>query len=342
MIVLSCFDGISAGQVALERAGVIIDKYYAAEIDKNAVRITQHNYPHTIQLGNITKWKEWNIEQPDIIIGGSPCQSFSCSGKQLNFDDPRGRLFFTFVDILKHYKPKYFFLENAIMKTDYQNVITNMIGVAPVEINSALVSAQNRRRNYWTNIPLEGLPVDKKILLRDIIESGDTDRDKSYCIDANYFKGGNKKQYIEKSRRQFIKCGADEKPSLQELNVLPNNKIVDKEVNELEKQLDEVLNRLNVKTTRSVQRDATILENCDIVPTKDSTTWRKLTVLECERLQTFPENYTQYGKDDDKGILEISDSRRYHALGNSWTVDVIAWIFLFLVLKPNEIKEDLW
>lgn len=116
MKILSLFDGMSCGQIALNRAGIKYNKYYASEIDKYAIQITQKNYPNTIQLGDITKWHKWDIESPDLIVGGSPCQGFSFAGKQLNFSDERSKLFFVFMDILKHYKPKYFLLENVKMK----------------------------------------------------------------------------------------------------------------------------------------------------------------------------------------------------------------------------------
>ena len=199
MRVLSCFDGMSCGQIALNRAGIPIEKYYASEIDKYAITVTQANYPDTIQLGSITEWRTWNIEKPDIIIGGSPCQGFSFAGKQLNFEDERSKLFFTFVDILKHYKPEYFLLENVIMKKEYNDVISGILGelypecvvqgelfrtgrLEPVQINSALVSAQNRNRLYWTNIQGIEQPEDKGILLKDIIENGEVDRNKSCCL----------------------------------------------------------------------------------------------------------------------------------------------------------------
>jgi len=196
MKVLSLFDGMSCGQIALERVGIQVEKYYASEIDKYAIKVTKKNHPKTIQLGDVTKWREWDIEQPDIIIGGSPCQGFSFAGKQLNFEDPRSRLFFEFVDILKHYKPKYFLLENVKMKKEFQDVISEYLGVQPIEINSALVSAQNRKRLYWTNIPDVSVPDDKGILLKDIVhENTESDRFKAHCIDANYYKGANFKQY---------------------------------------------------------------------------------------------------------------------------------------------------
>ena len=168
MRVLSCFDGMSCGQIALNRAGIPIEKYYASEIDKYAIQVTQANYPDTIQLGSITEWQSWNIEKPDIIIGGFPCQGFSFAGKQLNFEDERSKLFFVFVDILKHYKPKYFLLENVKMKKEHEQVITKYLGVEPILINSALLTAHNRPRLYWTNIPNIEQPNDKGVCFEQI------------------------------------------------------------------------------------------------------------------------------------------------------------------------------
>ena len=201
MNVLSLFDGMSCGQIALERAGFKVDNYYASEIDKYAIAVTQKNYPDTIQLGDITKWQEWDIEQPDIIMGGSPCQGFSFAGKQLNFEDERSKLFFVFVDILKHYKPKYFLLENVIMKQEHIDVISGILGeiypecitqqeifrsgrLEPIKINSALVSAQNRKRLYWTNIEGIEQPEDRLIVLKDIIQT-DVTFDNNRMVDIS-------------------------------------------------------------------------------------------------------------------------------------------------------------
>lgn len=209
MNVLSLFDGMSGGQIALERAGINVSKYYAAELDKYAITVTQANYPDTIQLGDVTKWRDWDIDWSsiDLLIGGSPCQGFSFAGKQLAFDDPRSKLFFVYVDILNHIKKHNpdvkFMLENVRMKKEYLDVISDQLGVEPVFINSALLSAQNRQRYYWANWEF-GQPEDKGIVLADILEGGEVDRDKSYCIDANYHKGGNPEQYFNKSRRQLV------------------------------------------------------------------------------------------------------------------------------------------
>ena len=173
MKVLSLFDGISCGMVALERAGIPVDTYYASEIDKNAIAISQKNYPNIIRLGDVTKWREWDIPwaEIDLLIGGSPCQGFSFAGKQLNFNDPRSKLFFEFVDILnhirKHNQNVKFLLENVKMKAECRDVISGYLGVKPIRINSALVSAAKRDRLYWANFDVE-MPDDKGITFDDI------------------------------------------------------------------------------------------------------------------------------------------------------------------------------
>ena len=172
MNVLSLFDGISCGQLALNRANINYDNYFASEIDKNAIKVTQHHYPNTVQLGDVTKI-EFIASKIDLLIGGSPCQSFSFAGKQLNFDDSRGKLFFEFVRLKNELQPKYFLLENVVMKKEYQDVITQYLGVEPIKINSSLVSAQNRVRLYWTNIPNVKEPEDRNISLSEILEEFD-------------------------------------------------------------------------------------------------------------------------------------------------------------------------
>ena len=173
LVVLSLFDGISCGRIALERANIEVDRYYASEIDKYAIQISKKNYPDIIQLGDINNWKEWNVDWSniDLLIGGSPCQGFSFAGKKLNFQDPRSKLFFVYVDILNHIKslnPNIkFLLENVKMKSDYQNVINQYLGVKPVKINSGLVAAARRDRLYWTNFNIE-IPEDKGITFDDI------------------------------------------------------------------------------------------------------------------------------------------------------------------------------
>ena len=167
--VLSLFDGISCGQLALNKLEVKVDNYYASEIEKNSIKVTQENFPNTIQVGDVTKLKGGNLPKIDLILGGSPCQGFSLSGKQLNFSDERSKLFFEYVRLLKEIKPKYFLLENVIMKKKYRGIISDCLKVEPVLINSSLVSAQRRKRLYWTNIETIKQPNDKKILIKDVL-----------------------------------------------------------------------------------------------------------------------------------------------------------------------------
>ena len=186
--VLSLFDGMSCGQLALQKAGIKVNKYYAAEIDKHAITVTMANFPNTIQLGDVTKVFAKDLDKIDLVIGGSPCQGFSFAGKGLNFEDPRSKLFFEFVRLVNECNPKYFLLENVRMKKEHELVISQYMKVAPIEINSALLSAQNRQRLYWTNINQVpwGLfgdmitdipqPKDKRILLKDVLESDVPDK----------------------------------------------------------------------------------------------------------------------------------------------------------------------
>lgn len=168
--VLSLFDGISCGQLALQRAGIKYKNYYASEIKPTAIKVTQHHFPNTIQLGDVTKLDLNKLPPIDLLIGGSPCIGFSSAGKRLNFNDPRSALFFNFLKIKDQIKPKWFLLENVKMRKEWSNTISDYIGLQAVEINSALVSAQNRKRLYWTNIPNVELPVDKNINLKDIFK----------------------------------------------------------------------------------------------------------------------------------------------------------------------------
>jgi site-specific DNA-cytosine methylase len=186
MNVLSLFDGMSCGQIALERAGIKVDNYFASEIEKAAIEVTMKNYPNTKQLGDVTKVKAEDLPQINLLIGGSPCQGFSFAGKQLNFNDTRSSLFFEFVRLLKECKPKYFLLENVVMKQEYQDVINNYLGVEPIKINSRLVSAQNRPRLYWTNIPNVVVPPDKNIELTHIIDL--TNKGNDSCFTTTFLK----------------------------------------------------------------------------------------------------------------------------------------------------------
>lgn len=296
--VLSLFDGMSCGQIALDQLGIEVDKYYASEIDKYAIQITQKNYPNTIQVGDICELDPKDFQDVDLIMGGSPCQGFSFAGKQLAFDDPRSKLFFEFVRMVEGIKPKYFLLENVRMKKEYLQVITDMLGVEPIFINSALVSAQSRQRYYWTNIPNIKEPEDRGIVLKDILEDNfNSEKNKSYCIDANYFKGASVEQYKKKSRRQLVS-----KPKQVGIATDING--------------HDILKRVYSPEGKSPTLNSMGGGNREPKVAQEDLTWRKLTPLECERLQTVPDNYTD----------GVSNTQRYKMLGNGWTVEVIKHI----------------
>jgi site-specific DNA-cytosine methylase len=188
--VLSLFDGISCGRLALERAGVEVDNYFASEIDPHAIKVVKHNYPDTIHIGSVSDVFAENLPRIDLIIGGSPCQGFSFMGNQLNFSDPRSKLFFEFSRLVKEVSSKnpnaFFLLENVKMKKTFEDIITNDLGVNPIKINSSLVSAHLRSRIYWTNIPNQTIPSDKGVELNDILEFGASERKKSVTLLASY------------------------------------------------------------------------------------------------------------------------------------------------------------
>jgi len=250
--VLSLFNGLSCGHLALDKIGMKVDKYYSSEIDKHAIQVCQYNYPETVQLGDVTKWREWDIEwkKIDLVLAGSPCQGFSFAGKQLAFDDPRSKLFFVFVEILEYIKsvnPKVkWLLENVRMKKEHEYVISKTVGIEPVIINSALLSAQNRVRLYWTNFytKKKGLfeteycaippPKDLGIMLKDVLEAevdekyylrekivsvqnrhqnkiiDNANPEKSSVIQASYFKmGGRDQQYLKIDKNGNIKSNQD-------------------------------------------------------------------------------------------------------------------------------------
>jgi DNA (cytosine-5)-methyltransferase 3A len=292
MNVLSLCDGMGCGQIALVELGVKYGKYYASEIDKHAIKQTQLNFPDTIQLGDIEGWEGWSVDWGSIglILAGTPCTGFSFAGKQLAFDDSQSRLFFVFVDILNHVKKHnpdvLFLLENVKMKKKYMRIISEMVGVFPVLINSALVSAQNRERYYWSNIKTKQkglfkeqytaipLPVDSEILLSDVLEKNVNEG--YYCMD---------------------------------------------------KQTDYVRNPFRLKKRFTQINGEKALTHCN----KSITNWagdyienekglRRLTPVECGRLQTVPAWYK----------WECSDTQVYRMCGNGWTVEVIKHILRFL------------
>lgn len=389
--VLSLFDGMSCGQIALQRSGIRFDRYYAAEIDKPAMLITKKNYPDTVFLGDVRKWREWDIDWASIglLMGGSPCQGFSFAGKQLAFDDPRSVLFFIFVDILKHIKsvnPNVkFLLENVRMKREFLNVITEHMGVEPVFINSALVSAQNRRRYYWANWEF-GQPEDRGIMLRDILEDyvnpsfnysdksiaymergndkwqqagkrradrymQSRDTEKAFTLTANFHKGvpynyfcdtrikgvtvdkrGVRPHQGDKHKSGIQEYGRvcfDTASSVDALTTSHSPKII---------RLIPVPSGLKIrdksKTIRvgghnspfgSKQEWDSPYQKITPESLVSEFVYRKLTPVECERLQTVPDNYTN----------GVSNTQRYKMLGNGWSVNTIVHILSSLDLPRS-------
>ena len=205
MIVCSLFDGMSCGQLALQRAGIKVSKYFASEVDKYAIQITQKNFPNTIQLGDIQNIKGSDLGHVDIIIGGSPCQGFSfASNDKLNFNHPESKLFFEYVRLLNEIKPKYFLLENVVMEHKHIKVISDYMEVLPIRINSNRVSAQNRARLYWTNIPGVRNPKDKQIMLDDVLEN-----DVKHPVYSNIYGGYGKPPMIHKYKSPTLKVGGE-------------------------------------------------------------------------------------------------------------------------------------
>jgi DNA-cytosine methyltransferase len=303
--VLSLFDGKSGAMAALQAIGIKPTNYYACEIDKYAQAVSRYHYPEIIRLGDVTKVTGSDLPKIDLLVAGFPCQAFSMAGKQLNFEDPRGKLFFEVIRLIKELQPTYFLLENVCMKKEYEEQINKLVGVPPVMINSALLSAQNRKRLYWANFPITQ-PEDKRILLKDIIDNAQTEKDKSYCIDANYFKGASFKQYQTKCRRQLVN-------SCIQVGVTKETKH------------NSITCRVYALESKSPTLTTCSTGGCQEKKiTENNITWRKLTPVECERLQTVPDEYTLNGIDENGKQITISNSQRYKMLGNGFTIDVIS------------------
>jgi len=343
--VLSLFDGMSCGQIALDKLGIEVDNYFASEIDKYAMQVTKDNYPNTKHIGDVTKVKGDDLPKIDLLIGGSPCQGFSFAGKQLNFDDPRSKLFFEFVRLLKETKPKYFLLENVLMKKEYEQIITDHLGVEPIFINSALVSAQNRKRLYWTNIPNVSEPIDKGITWGDVRERGVNAQNFYYTEKAMQWLGrvSQKKSktltvHSNTDKMQMLEASHSKKYSNQRffgIVDLPDNKqsiaamrgryLIDGKRQD-GKQITKGLTKQYIEFRYDGKTNAltTVGKDNVVVPftlpnriPADEFFFRYITPLECERLQTVPDNYTSC----------VSNTQRYRMLGNGWTVNVIAHIF---------------
>ena len=371
MNVLSLFDGMSCGQQALQRAGIKVDNYFASEIDKYAIEVAGKNFPDTIELGNVTRIDtkdllEWcgklKSKGIDLLMGGSPCQGFSFAGGQLAFDDSRSKLFFEFVRIKEELQPKYFLLENVKMKQEFQDVITKYMGVEPIEINSSLFSAQNRRRLYWTNIPVDMDIKDKGLVLKDILQTDHNEPpvpinernarhhknplQKSLCTTASMYKGagnngmtivdrlipvGMAEEYAHYNYRATKEVyhmegkaptlltmqGGNREPKVATYSA-KGGRIVNRRLDEQGVRKDY---QMDLPLTPQVEIRSDDKTNCLTTLQKDNVvvegmTWRKLTPVECERLQTLPDNYTE----------GVSKTQRYKMIGNGWTVDVIAHI----------------
>jgi DNA-cytosine methyltransferase len=377
MNILSLFDGMSCGQIALKELGVQVNKYYAAEIDKFAIEQTQHNFPNTIQLGSVTDVKAKDLEKIDLLIGGSPCQGFSFAGKQLNFDDPRSALFFEFVRLWKEIKainPKaMFLLENVNMKKEYLRVISEYLGVFPVRVNSNLVSAQNRDRWYWSNIKTKenGLfnelwtdipqPEDRGILLKDILQPAN-EIDSKFILSNNAakrllnvgndgfksnIKNGNDKAACVFASQHKLARGMDmvcvamrgrnpENPSDRRTGSPTQQRLepkTDGKTNCLTSVAKDnlIMTQNYVQLTGGFDSDNRFFyengKHGSVLTKGEAKTGvltdyklRRLTPIECSRLQTIPDWYQWI----------VSDTQIYKMLGNGWTVEVIKHIFSYI------------
>ena len=277
--IVSTFDGISCLQIALNRQGLEYKNYYASEIDTHCIKITQKNYPNTIQKGNICDLTKADFpENIDLLVGGSPCQGFSLMGRQLNFNDDRSKLFFEFVRLKDELKPKWFILENVVMRQDIQDAISDLLGVKPIKINSSLFSGQNRKRLYWTNIPNVEQKIAQSLASLPQITGKSILTDQTYEI-ATVRKGKNG------SPRQIVKPATDK------------------------------LGCLTASYYKGVNADGRPAKS-KFFGDYEAGKIEMLSPVECERLQTVPEGYTE----------GISKTQRYKALGNGFTVEVISFI----------------
>ena len=268
--VLSLFDGMSCGQLALDTLGIKVNNYFASEIDPYAMQIAKKNYPNTKHIGSVLDVRGSDLPRIDLLIGGSPCQSFSNAGDGSGLDG-KSKLFWEFVRVLKETKPTYFLLENVKMKKEWEKIITDTLGVEPIAINSRLLTAQNRPRLYWTNIPNVVQPIDRGIVLKDILVDQ---------VDEKFYLSDKAIDYMSRLRNG--------KPRWEYHT-----------------------NPLNGK---SACLTANMYKGVPYGVIKELK--RRLTPVECERLQSVPDNYTE----------GVSNTQRFKMLGNGWTIDVIAHI----------------
>ena len=301
--VLSLFDGIGTGRLALERANIPVDIYYASEIEKSSIKIAVSNFPNIVQLGSVLDYNSWGIpwEEIDLLIGGSPCQSFSSAGKRKGFDG-ESKLFYIYRDILNHLKNKNpnikFLLENVVMKKEWEDIITKELGgVSPITINSSLLSAQNRKRNYWFNWGIPSLPENKNIKLKDILEfKNDGYTYKATIVGRRINKEGHREDYNRDI--PITQCLEVRKSNCDKANCLTT----------VEK--DNVLSKLPYG--RYIGAFTKELKS----------NWRYYTLTELCRLQTLPDDYCKNSG--------VSESISKKAIGNGWTCDIVAYILRFM------------
>ena len=354
--VLSLFDGMSCGRIALQRSGIKVENYFASEIDKHAIQVTQHNYPNTIQIGDVTKVKVSDLPKIDLLIGGSPCQGFSFAGKQLNFDDPRSKLFFEFVRLKNECNPTYFLLENVKMKKEYEDIITEYLGVKPIEICSSLFSAQQRKRLYWTNInvDLSKLPKSNNVIADVLDLPIKNKRENKILMSKSDFKVKVRKNYIDKKELALFLRSYKTK-TINEISVFCNAPKTMVEhwfrtdnsfsIPDAEYwfKLKECLKIEDCKYDKAVTEFELKNNSFDMAkriyhidgkhPTLTTLTGggQRKTITDgnemfylnpehCEKLQTVPLGYTK----------TASERQRFRMLGNGWTVDVIAFILSFI------------
>jgi len=400
MNVYSAFDGCSGGQQALERLGFTFDgvnnTYYSSEIDKYAQAVTAVQYANTKFLGDIHGVDATKLPHINLMICGSPCQdlSFAGLGKGFSEEGKRSNLFWVWLKQFKIIKPDYVLVENVKMKTQWSDMMSEALGFGFKELNSKYISAQNRVRLYWfgkrvgdtyEQVPIQDLP-DLGIMLKDVLDDGYVDRDKSYCIDANYWKGGNLNQYFNKSRRQLVfnKClevghtaeikgydiikrvyspegkaptlttmqGGHREPKVATTDPKGGRIVNRRKLDGVRKDNDksiplepylEVREDDKTNCLSTVQKDNVVVSKIrdksktvrvggrgsydrhewDSV---DELHWRKLSVRECEKLQTIRPDYTSLGLFEDGNVKKISNSQRYKMLGNGFSIDTISWI----------------
>lgn len=336
--VLSCFAGIGCGEVGLERAGIKVDKIWAYEIDKYAVAVNRYNNPDTIFLGDITKWQEHieEIGQVDLIIGGSPCQDLSIAGgRKIGLDGARSGLFYVFVDILNYYKPKWFMLENvASMSYEAKQKITRLLDVEPIKINASKVSAQSRDRYFWTNIPNVKQPVDKGIVLQDILEDNLPINNEFNVLVKGYSSAG----YRTRKQGKVFEARKDNKANA--LTHAETDSLLIGFLDGKRGQGHRIFS-INGKSVTLSSNGGGLGAKTGLykIDKEQGYFIRKLTPIECERLMTLPDNYTRFGLFDSGGgrmvQKEISNSRRYKLLGNGWVVDVPA-----IAIFPHLFDEE--